>query len=199
MKKETNKKKSINAFISISLYILSALLVISYFVILALSIKPKVSWEYELYYISKETDVWPGENGYDYYIGTKINTTIENVDGSKRLGKGFAEYEELGCWSSGDVSKIYFKNIPKNDLIFEMALSKCLLSKNIELYFNDIYIDTISAEELSKTMKIMGEVKTDFINDERLVVTLKYPELNNGKKDNRLHGIMCKEINLYEK
>lgn len=199
MEKETNKKKCINTFISISLYILSALFVIGYFVILALSMKPRVSWEYELYYISKETDVWPGMNGYDYYLGTKINTNLENIDGSKMLGKGFTKYEDNGCWSFGEVSKIYFKNIPKNDLIFEMNLSKCLLSQNVELYFNDVYINTISADELSKTMKITGEVKSDYINDDKLVVTLKYPELNNGKKENYIHGIMCKEIILYEK
>lgn len=199
MEKDTNKKNGVNIFITIFLYTLSAFLVICYFIILALSMKPKVSWEYELYYISKETDIWPGINGYDYYLDTKINTNLENIDGSKRLGKGFADYEELGVWSSGDVSKIYFKNIPKKDLIFEMSLSKCLLSQNIELYFNDVYINTISADKLSKTMKITGYVKSDYINDDKLVVTLKYPELSNVKKENHVHGIMCKEINLYEK
>ena len=95
----------------IFLYTLSAILVICYFSILYISLRPNVSWEYELYYIDKEIGKWPGNNGFSYKLGTKIETTLENNKNCKRFGKGWGEYTEDGLWSSGKESNIYFSNL----------------------------------------------------------------------------------------
>lgn len=56
---EVKENKSIKLFIKITLYALSAILVIFYFAVLILSItKTDVSWEYKMYYITDEADVW---------------------------------------------------------------------------------------------------------------------------------------------
>lgn len=177
------------------LYAFSAILVISYFVILYISINPNVSWEYKLYYIEKETDIWPGNHGYDYELGTKIETRLENKQNCKRFGKGWGEYTEEGLWSNGKKSNIYFGNLPNKDLTFEMEISECLLNKKMEIYFNDKLKAEIEPEEVKKEMKIIKEVKKEDIVDGKLIIMLKYTEVTEKGK---VQKIMCKGINLYE-
>lgn len=178
------------------LYMFSIILVVSYFVILYVSINPNTSWEYKLYYIDKETEVWPGNNGYDYKIGTRIETNLENKENCKRFGKGWGEYAEEGLWSKGEASSIYFGNLPSKDLKFEIKFSKCLLKDYIEVYFNNRLIEKVNAKELVKNMKIAQNVNKEDITDGRLIVTLRYTEVS---KDNKTEQIVCcKGINLYE-
>ena len=180
-------------YINVFLYILSFILVSFYLVIMVLAIKPNISWEYELYYITKETDVWPGNNGYEYKLGDKIRTVLENREFCKRLGKGWGNIEEDGCWSKEDESKIYFSSIPAKDLVFEMELSEFLIDKEIEIYFNDKFGCGISSKEL-ENRKIKCEVKSEYVNYGRLVISLKYIGCND-----KTQAIKCKEIVLYEK
>jgi len=139
-----------------------------------------------------------GENGYDYILGTKIETNMHNMENSKRLGKGWGAYWEEGVWSSKEESKIYFTDIPSKDLIFEMGVENSLVTKEIEIYFNDYLANTISTWELSETNEIREKVKEEYIKDGRLIVTLKYIDPIDNEEDKTLRGIMCKEINLYE-
>ena len=56
---EVKENKKLKFLIKITLYALSAILVIFYFAVLILSItKTDVSWEYKMYYITDEADVW---------------------------------------------------------------------------------------------------------------------------------------------
>lgn len=191
--------KSINICIKVFLYALSAILVCFYVFVLAISMfKTNVSWEYDLYYISDEADIWVGENGYDYVLGTKLETNMNNMKNCKRLGKGWGAYWEEGVWSSKEESKIYFTNLPSKELVFEMGVEECLINGNIEIYFNDNLANTISAVELQETKLIKEKVKPEYIRDGRLTVTLKYNEPINNEEDKTLRSIMCKEINLYE-
>lgn len=163
------ENRNINTCVKILLYLFSVILVIFYIFVLVLSIfKTNVSWEYDLYYISDEADLWVGENGYDYILGTKLETNMNNMDNCKRLGKGWGAYWEQGVWSSKEESKIYFTNLPSKDLIFEMGLVECLVSENIEIYFNDKLVNTISAVELQETNLIKEKVKSEDIKDRKI-------------------------------
>ena len=71
-------------------------------------------------------------------------------------------------WSSKEESKIYFTNLPSKDLIFEMGLVECLVSENIEIYFNDKLVNTISAVELQETNLIKEKVKPEDIKERKV-------------------------------
>lgn len=193
------ENRNINTCVKILLYLFSVILVIFYIFVLVLSIfKTNVSWEYDLYYISDEADIWVGENGYDYILGTKLETNMKNMENCKRLGKGWGAYWEEGVWSSKEESKIYFTNLPSKQLVFEMIVQQCLINESIEIYFNDNLVNTISAWEIKETKLIKEKVKSEYIQDGRLIVTLKYNKPLNNEEDKTLRSIMCKEINLYE-
>ena len=177
------------------LYAFSIILVISYFIILYFSLNPHVSWEYTLYYITQETNIWPGNNGYNYILGTKITPSLQTKEDCKRFGKGWGNYTDNGLWSSKQKSSIYFGNLPNKDLVFEMKLSECLLSEKMEIYFNNKLKAEIEPTLLIKEMQITQEVKKEDIIDGKLVVTLIYPEV---PKNDIVPKILCKEINLYE-
>ena len=178
---------------NICLYVSSIILVIIYFIILYISMKPNVSWEYMLYYIKQETDTWPGNNGYNYEIGTKIEPRLENSKECKRFGKGWGEFTEEGVWSVGEKSSIYFGNLPNEELIFEMEIAECSINEDIEVYFNDKLKERIDSKELANEKKIIQNVEKEDIIEGKLVVTLKYTET-----EENIPKILCKEINLYE-
>ena len=176
------------------LYLLSSILFIGYIVILVLSMKPNVSWEYELYYITKEIDIWPGLHGFNYELGTKIETVLENEDNCKRFEKGWGPFERNGLWSDGLESKIYFNNLPNKNLIFEMTLVNLDIDKWIDIYLNDIKVSRIQKSELKSSMKINQQIKLQDIKNGKLIITLKY----DSDEENSSGRIMCREIILYE-
>ena len=176
------------------LYILSGILFIGYLVILGISMKPNVSWEYELYYISKEIDIWPGIHGFDYKLGTIIETKLGNEENCKRFEKGWGPFDTNGLWSDGEESKIYFNNLPDKNIVFEMSLGNLKIDRWIDIYLNDEQASRINASELKSNMKIVQQIKAQDIKNGRLIVTLKY----DSDEENFSGGIMCREIKLYE-
>lgn len=188
----TEKVKRDKTIINIFIYLLSVILVISYFFILYISMNPKVSWEYNLYYIKQETDIWPGMHGYDYEIDTKIETNLENKENCKRFGKGWLIYTPSGLLSTGNESKIYFGNLPNKELVFEMEACP---NKEVEMYFNDRLVMKIDSNNIMQETKIVEEVKREDIINGRLIITFKYAEI---EEDEKTSGILCKRINLYE-
>lgn len=74
---------------SLLMYILSAVLVIGYILILLRSLMPKTSWEYELYYIEHETARWAGISGFDYTLGTPLKMTPTDPNTNYRFDAGW--------------------------------------------------------------------------------------------------------------
>lgn len=97
--------------ISVCGYAVSALLFLSYVVILGTSLFPDVCAEYRLYYIDKDLQDWPGYGGLQYRLGTPVVFRSTAEDRTKRRGNSWNSFEEDGCWTYGDHSALYFSGI----------------------------------------------------------------------------------------
>ncbi len=95
-------------------YAVSALLFLSYVMILGTSLFPKVCAEYRLYYIERELQDWPGYGGLQYRLGTPVVFRSTEEDRTRRCGNSWNSFEEDGCWTYGGHSALYFSGIFQN-------------------------------------------------------------------------------------
>ena len=74
-------------------YVVSALLFISYVIILGTSMYPEVCTEYELYYIDGRLQDWPGYGGLQYRLGTPVIFVSTEEERTKRRGNSWNSFE----------------------------------------------------------------------------------------------------------
>ena len=88
-------------------YVISAILIFFYLVILWKGIHPAVSEEYHLYYIEKELIDWPGDGGLMYTLGDELCYGIEIEHPSASVGRGWSAREERGIWTMVGEAVLY--------------------------------------------------------------------------------------------
>lgn len=125
-------------FVSIIImYSLSLFLFIWYCIILIDSLNPKVSLEYKMHYIEKTLIDWPGDNGLNYKLGSKLMFGTEYNNMAKCRGNGWYQAEKKANWTS-EKCEIYLNitNDAINDdkemeLVLQAAVPKSEVSVNI--------------------------------------------------------------------
>lgn len=142
--------------VKLLLYIVCAVMIASYLIILFLSIKPKVPLEYKMYYITHELKSWPGYGGLLYKAGTKEYCT-EKKDDKNHL------FEHVVCARYGDGWKLEKRNINgvhmKNDSALLYYVSDGMDSKvcvkaeirdytgegDVNVYINDVCVGSFNS------------------------------------------------------
>ncbi|MGN0318091.1 MAG: hypothetical protein ACI4E1_09200 [Lachnospira sp.] len=112
-KENVNKKDRL--YLKLLIYMVCAVMIVAYLMILYLSIKPKVPVEYRMYYITHELKSWPGYGKLSYRSGTTEYCT-ENKDDNNQL------FEHNVCRRYGDGWKLYGRN--KNGVHMEKDTAK---------------------------------------------------------------------------
>ena len=103
---------------NISIYGVCGILICFYLVVLYLGMKPNVSEEYEMYYLSHKLADWPGYDNLSYDLGTheyctskQLVRSVSNIyKGFKRRGQGW-EYPKVFGTSNipGETAHIYIR------------------------------------------------------------------------------------------
>lgn len=180
-------------------YSASAILLAVYVIILLISLKPDVSWEYRLHYIDAITKKWPGNGGYSYTVGTEIKPDKTCTDEFLRFDKGWSHTEEDGTWTDGDTAYIYFSDIPDSNLFLDMKLLKKNHCRSVEIYANDILISSSSSEEIKENGSITADIKKGTAKNGHIILRFEIKDPESTDKDKRLLGIKCRSIAIYEK
>ncbi len=89
------------------LFFCCLMLVSFYSYVFYLALHPKVSIEYDLYYIQKKLRYWSNGSGLDYQRGHKV-VFSDNVSYVSRAGWSYPE--KFGTWSDGDVAELFVKS-----------------------------------------------------------------------------------------
>ncbi|MBQ4283439.1 MAG: hypothetical protein IJB96_05865 [Lachnospira sp.] len=116
---------------NIVLYLLSAVLVVFYLVVLFWGQNPTVPPEYEMYYITHELKVWPGYNNLAYELGkaeyctNNYNSKIEADKAVRRRGAGWHYVDKHGSHSYEDEAYLYYiPNESKSDAELRVEIKK---------------------------------------------------------------------------
>lgn len=96
----------------ISAYMVSAVLMTFYILVLWDARTPDVNMVYRLYYINHELEKWPGPDGFDYAVGTPVFMSQEQ----RRCGSGWVDRNGMGSRLSGEGAWIYFDGLPEGEL-----------------------------------------------------------------------------------
>ena len=125
------------------LFFFCLVLVSFYSYVFYLALHPKVSAEYDLYYIQKKLRHWSNGSGLDYQRGHKV-VFSDNVSYVSRAGWSYPE--KFGTWSDGDVAELFIKSDIKLSEI-ELEISPFLVpdmglkEQIISFYVNGFEID----------------------------------------------------------
>lgn len=179
------------------MYTLSALLVCGYIAILLLSLCPKTSWEYELYYIRHETARWAGMSGFDYTPGTPLLLTPDDPNTNYRFDAGWGDFTEQGCWTNAEEATIYFDELPVKDLILSMQIAQVCVSDEVAVYCNGTPAASIPAAQIERDGQISVPIAASQLDNGRLKVTLRMISPTQSDKEHS-QGLLCKQVILYE-
>lgn len=113
-------------------YGICAILIAFYIGILLRALKPEVSFPYKLYYITKEINVWPGNDAFRYTLGTSVSLASDGV----RLGSGW-DRDETGGRTSGNASHMYFEGLPQKPLELVLVCGEAEEDIIVTLSIND--------------------------------------------------------------
>lgn len=182
---------------SLLMYILSAVLVIGYILILLRSLMPKTSWEYELYYIEHETARWAGLSGFDYTLGTPLKMTPTDPNTNYRFDAGWGDFTEEGCWTNAETSTIYFDNLPERDLTLSVQVAQVCVSDRVEVYCNGTLAASIPAAQIAQDGGFSVPISAAQIPEGRLKVALTMISPTQPAEDASL-GLLCNQVVLYE-
>lgn len=151
-------------------YFISVVLLVTYLIILYTSTVPKVPYEYQLYYISKSLQDWPGYNGLKYTLGDIISLTTENSNTNtlKRRGHNWNALEEDGCWTFGDHASLFFTDVGNKPLYAYFDISDIRDNCNANVYAYNTYLGEISEEgiftfEIPENSYHNGQIEIKFL------------------------------------
>lgn len=153
---------------NVLLYIVCAVLVVFYLIVLWLGFNPDVCLEYKMYYLTNELSDWPGYGKLPYELGTvEYCTGYWDKDGDKythnlckRKGQGWEKYQNEGSRNKGETEYIYY--LPTSggkDTALAFEVNSFEGEEAVKVYANDKLIGEFSSEgrvELS-----VSEVKAD--------------------------------------
>ncbi len=170
-----------------------------YAAVLAASMNPEVSWEYQMFYIDQSAERFAADGEYSYVTGEVITTESDSADNLVRFDKGWSSPEPDGMWTDGNTAVIYFDNIPQKNLSCSIELMNKVHCSSVAIFANDTEIGTFSADELSEGL-ITAEIPGEAIDEGHLILTfdIENPTVI-GEQDNRHLGIKCRSIVLNEK
>lgn len=168
-------------------YILSAALILFYLLVLWKARTPDVNWAYQLYYIDKEIDIWPGIDGFDYTLGEVIQMEQEQ----KRCESGWGEIEAGGRWTQAGEAAIYFDKLPDKKLKLELVYSKPAGNTEIVISANGQTIWQEVKNTAVKEEKIQMVIDRGIVLDGRLKLSIICTS-------SRQAGILIKEVQIDE-
>lgn len=184
---------------AVVLYAVSGILVLFYIAVLVISMKPEVSWEYQLFYIDQTTEKFANNGAYRYEMDTVITATTDSADDLARFDKGWSHPESDGTWTDGDSAMIYFDQIPQKHLLCTLTLQEQVYCSSVTIFANDAEVGTFSDAQLAAGC-ITAEIPEAAISEGHLVLRLaiEAPTVPN-ERDHRQLGIKCRSIVLNEK
>lgn len=156
----------------ILLYIICAVLVVFYIMVLWWGKNPKVGIEYRMYYLTHELTDWPGYGNLKYKYGTKeICTEYKDRNGNElhnvcsRKGQGWQKSKRYeGTKNTAKDSYIYYIPEESSDEIYLVCditeyNTESSDGKGIEVYVNDKLIGNIDNKDVTK-LKV-GNISAD--------------------------------------
>ncbi len=182
-------------------YFASIVLLTIYLLVLFTTTVPKVPYEYQLYYISKSLQDWPGYNGLEYTLGDIILLTTEgsNLNIAKRRGFNWNAIEEDGCWTFGDRASLFFTSIEpehNQDSIYgHFDISDIRDNCSAKVFANNTYLGEINEEGV-----FIFEIPNNSYKDENGKIEIKFLLENYGsiEEDSRNQGIKLRRVLLSE-
>ena len=179
--------KTLHKLISWICYVVSAALNIFYLLVLWGARTPDVNWAYQLYYIDKEINIWPGIDGFNYTLGDIILMDQEQ----KRCESGWGAIEAGGRWTQNGEATMYFDQLPDKNLKVELVCSKPAGDTDIVIKANgqDIWQEII-------TKAFDGE-RIEMIVDQKMVSEGRL-KLSITCTSSRPVGILVKEVRIDE-
>lgn len=170
-------------------YIVSGILIAAYIIILSTALNPKVKLEYDLYYIEKDLQDWPGYDGLNYSLGTKESFAINEENRINRRGRSWNAFEEDGCWTYGEHASLFYTGLSGKDLVIEMEIEDIRENASAAIYINNSCIGEITAAGT-----YYFKVSKDINNSEITMVELLVNNYGAIGEDTRNQGIKVKEI-----
>lgn len=179
-------------------YFVTAILFCFYISILILSTKPNVSMEYTKYYIDKELKSWNGEGSFSYVLGEPIVMCKPNEIVYGRLSNGWSNLEEDGCWTDGEIAKIYFSDLPRENLKLNIDISACNTMDKILFEGNGRELASIMGRNLKGGEKINLEIPKSIINYGVFELKIHINSPQSPPNDGRKLGVKVKEVRIHE-
>lgn len=179
--------------ISFSGYLLCAGLMAFYLFTLYSAFRPAVCEEYQLYYIDKELQDWPGYGGLSYLPGTPLyfDSLHPRKERARRLGKGWNSPEENGTWTYGDRAVLFFTDLPVNSMNLDLLVTDLREGASGTVYFDGSSIGKIDA---AGNLSFPLSVKAD--SDSLSVIEIKVENFGAIGEDSRNQGIKIMEVQL---
>lgn len=172
-------------------YILSFILVLSYFLILSTSLYPKVNTEYDLYYLSKDLQDWPGYGGLEYTLGKPESFARYDDNRIRRRGNSWNSFEDDGCWTYGDTASVLYTGIAEQNLILEVEIPDIREGAAAEVCVNGVSVGRI---EHARTYSF--GISQELVNGDITTVEFRIDNFGAIRDDARSQGIKLKEITI---
>lgn len=172
-------------------YILSFLLVLTYFLILGTSLYPRVVLEYDLYYLKGDLQDWPGYGGLDYTLGKQESFARYDDNRIKRRGNMWNSFEEDGCWTYGDTASLLYTGIEKQRLEVRLFVPEVRQGASAQVNVNGVKIGDIEAAQI-----YCFEIPPELTENEVMKLEFKVSNFGPVGEDARNQGIKLKEISI---
>lgn len=139
----------------IMLYVLCAVLVIFYLLVLWWGSNPKVGIEYRMYYLTHELSDWPGYGKLSYALGTEeYCTQLKDRSGRevsytvcRRKGQGWEKEQYDGSINSEEKAYMYYlPQTSQQKAVFSVEINEFQGTGTVLVYADDEQIGRMDAE-----------------------------------------------------
>lgn len=152
-------------------YIICALVLVFYLCVL---FAPRdVCLEYEMYYVEKTLDDWPGYGGLKYELGNPVyfGSDRKNAN-SLRRGKGWSTREKEYCWTVANEANVYFCIDP--EISGSIQLNILVGEKDCAQYDLVVNGRLIKGSLVDAYTTVTAEIPADAVGDDGLIcVTIR--------------------------
>jgi len=137
-------------------YLISGCLGLWYVTVNYWALNPNVCKEYELYYIKKELQDWPGYGGLRYNLGEQLffGTQDNCRQEINNQGPGWSIMESWGSWTIGKKAHLYFiidEEITSDLKLTMMSYGFCPDGVQVvDILANDIKVETLRIKHSPK-------------------------------------------------
>ena len=175
-------------------YCISIILFLFYCVVLVLSFFPKITQEYECFFVTKESDSFIENGAFHYDVGKKLFLSDTDSADIGRFTKGWSTKTEYGIWTFGNESIIRFTDLPHKKMILYLDFINTWLPEEatIDVYLQSRLAGTFYVKDLVYGEAVQVPIEESDVLDGSLKVSLCF------KDENIEYGMLCRSVWINE-